>query len=52
MILHDYFILVAIFLSLKFLKNFKSLDDMEQTTTSIVNGNYNIDIKKSYYKEF
>jgi PAS domain-containing protein len=47
------FILVAIFLSLKISKRiFKSLDDMEQTTTSIANGNYNIDIKKSYYKEF
>jgi nitrogen fixation/metabolism regulation signal transduction histidine kinase len=47
------FILVAIFLSIKISKRiFRSLDDLEQTTTSIANGNYNIDIKKSYYKEF
>ena len=47
------FILVAIFLSLKISKRiFKSLDDLEQTTTSIANGDYHRDVKKSYYKEF
>ncbi|MFA6741758.1 MAG: ATP-binding protein [Arcobacteraceae bacterium] len=47
------FIIVAIILSLKISKRiFKSFDDLQQTTTGIANGNYNIDIKKSYYNEF
>ena len=47
------FIIVAIVLSLKISKRvFKSFDDLQQTTTNIANGNYNIDIRKSYYNEF
>lgn len=47
------FIIIAILLSLKISKRiFKSFDDLQQTTTSIANGNYSIDIKKSYYNEF
>ena len=47
------FIITAIFLSLKISKRiFKSFDDLQQTTTNIANGNYNIDIRKSYYDEF
>lgn len=47
------FIIVAIFLSLKISKRiFRPLDDLQQTTTSIANGNYNIEVRKSYYKEF
>ena len=47
------FILVAIFISLKISKKvFKSLDSLQQTTTSIADGNYDIEIKKTYYKEF
>ena len=47
------FIIAAIFLSLKISKRiFKSFDDLQQTTTNIANGNYNIDIRKSYYDEF
>ena len=47
------FIIVAIFLSLKISKRiFKSFDDLQQTTTNIANGNYTIDIRKSYYDEF
>ncbi len=46
------FIIVAILLSLRISKRiFRSLDDLEQTTTSIANGNYDIDIRKSYYSE-
>ena len=45
--------MVAILLSLQISKRiFRSLDDLQQTTTSIANGNYNIDIRKSYYNEF
>ena len=47
------FIIVATFLSLKISKRiFRSFDDLQQTTASIANGNYNIDIRKSYYSEF
>ena len=47
------FILIAIFLSLKLSKRiFKSFDSLQLTTTSIADGNYNIEIKKTYYKEF
>ena len=47
------FILVATFISLKISKKvFKSLDSLQQTTTSIADGNYDIEIKKTYYKEF
>ncbi|PUE65530.1 ATP-binding protein [Arcobacter caeni] len=47
------FLSVSIFLSLKISKRiFKSFDDLQQTTASIANGNYNINIKKSYYNEF
>lgn len=47
------FVIVATLLSLKISKRiFKSFDDLQQTTASIANGNYNIDIRKSYYNEF
>ena len=47
------FIIVATLLSLKISKRiFRSFDDLQQTTASIANGNYNIDIRKSYYSEF
>ena len=47
------FIIVAILLSLRISRRiFRSLDDLQQTTTSIANGNYNIEIRKSYYGEF
>ena len=47
------FMIVATFLSLKISKRiFRSFDDLQQTTASIANGNYNIDIRKSYYSEF
>ena len=47
------FIIVATLLSLKISKRiFRSFDDLQQTTASIANGNYSIDIRKSYYSEF
>ena len=47
------FIIIAILLSLKISKRiFKSLDDLQQTTTSIASGNYDIETKDSYYEEF
>lgn len=47
------FILISILISLKISKRvFKSFDDLQQTTTSIANGNYDIEIKNSYYDEF
>jgi nitrogen-specific signal transduction histidine kinase/HAMP domain-containing protein len=47
------FILLAIFLSFKISKQiFKSFDYLQTTTTDISNGNYDIEIKKSYYSEF
>ena len=47
------FIIVAVLLSLRISRRiFRSLDDLQQTTTSIANGNYNIEIRKSYYGEF
>jgi len=47
------FICAAIFLSLKISKRvFNSLDDLQQTTTNIADGNYIIENKKSYYSEF
>ncbi|MDD2291439.1 MAG: ATP-binding protein [Aliarcobacter sp.] len=47
------FIIVAVLLSLKISKRiFRSFDDLQQTTTNIANGNYNIDVRKSYYSEF
>lgn len=47
------FMIVATFLSLKISKRiFRSFDDLQQTTASIANGNYNIDIRKAYYSEF
>jgi len=47
------FILVSILISLKISKRiFKSFDDLQQTTTNIANGNYDVEIKKSYYEEF
>ena len=47
------FILIAIFVSLKISKRvFKSLDSLQQTTTSIADGNYDVEIKKTYYAEF
>ena len=47
------FICAAIFLSLQISKRvFKSLDDLQQTTTNIADGNYIIENKKSYYSEF
>ena len=47
------FIIVATLLSLKISKRiFRSFDDVQQTTASIANGNYSIDIRKSYYSEF
>lgn len=47
------FIIVATFLSLKISKRiFKSFDNLQQITTNIANGNYNIATNKTYYKEF
>ncbi len=47
------FIILAVILSLKISKRvFRSLDDLQQTTTNIADGNYNVDIRKSYYSEF
>jgi signal transduction histidine kinase/HAMP domain-containing protein len=47
------FVLLAIFISLKISKRiFKSFDSLQKTTTDIANGNYDIEIKESYYNEF
>jgi signal transduction histidine kinase/HAMP domain-containing protein len=47
------FILLAISLSLKISKRiFNSFDELQKTTTNISNGNYDINIKDSYYNEF
>ena len=47
------FIVLSIFLSLKISKRiFKSFDALQKTTTDISNGNYEVEIKKSYYSEF
>ena len=47
------FILLAISLSLKISKRiFTSFDDLQKTTSDISNGNYDIEIKESYYSEF
>lgn len=47
------FILIAIYISLKISKRiFKSFDRLQLTTSEIAKGNYDIEIKKSYYDEF
>ena len=47
------FIVIAVYISLKISKRiFKSFDDLEETTSEIANGNYDIEVKKSYYNEF
>ncbi len=47
------FISLAIILSLRISRRvFKSFDELQKTTTSIANGNYNISTNNSYYSEF
>jgi signal transduction histidine kinase/HAMP domain-containing protein len=47
------FIIAAILLSLRISKRiFKSFDNLQQTTTNIASGHYNVEIKKTYYREF
>jgi len=47
------FICLSIYLSLKISKRiFNSFDDLQKTTTQIADGNYETQVKQSYYDEF
>ena len=48
-----FFILLSIFLSIKISKRiFNSLDNMQEITSNIADGNYNHKVKSLYYNEF
>ena len=47
------FIFISILISLKISKRlFKSLDNLKETTGNIANGNYDVEVKETYYREF